>query len=452
MLNLLGWCLFCTLKSNYGGNRMNLELRNVKGTYDYMPEEQRVRQRIIRQLQDVFEKYGYQPIETPIVSYFDVLSWKYAGGAEILKEVYQFKDQGERELGLRYDLTVPFTRVIGMNPQLRMPFKRYEIGKVYRDGPVKTGRNREFIQCDVDMVGVNSVMAEAEFISMAKEIYNTLDLDIFIAYNNRKVLSGIIQLSGIKMDCSNDVILTIDKLEKIGEELVCNELEEKGVAKEEIDQLFKYLKMKPDQLLTKLESIDVTNIEEGISELKELSQYFEALDLNEVVSFTPSLARGLDIYTSTVWEVYLRDGSITSSIGAGGRYDQIIGSFLDNGTKYPAVGMTFGLDVIYEALKLKKQIKKEPSVDVYIIPMGTNLESLKIVKDLRSLGLRVDIDMTGRKIKKALNYANKEEIPYVMVVGDNEISSGVIKIKEMETGVESEIKLDDLEGVKRIIM
>lgn len=177
---------------------MTTKLRNLKGTSDFLPQEQRVRQEIIRKLQDTFEKYGYQPLETPIICYFDVLASKYAGGAEILKEVYQLKDQGGRELGLRYDLTVPFARLIGMHREIRMPFKRYEIGKVYRDGPVKTGRRREFIQCDVDMVGVKSVMAEAELMMMAVEVYRMLGLDVYISYNNRKLLSGVIELAEIE--------------------------------------------------------------------------------------------------------------------------------------------------------------------------------------------------------------------------------------------------------------
>lgn len=172
---------------------MSIELRNLKGTGDFMPKEQSVRSDIIRKLENVFERYGYQPLETPIVCYYNVLASKYAGGAEILKEVYKLSDQGGRELGLRYDLTVPFAKLVGMNPEIRMPYKRYEIGKVFRDGPVKTGRNREFVQCDVDMVGVESMMAEAELMMMTVEAYKILGLDIFISYNNRKLLSGIIE-------------------------------------------------------------------------------------------------------------------------------------------------------------------------------------------------------------------------------------------------------------------
>lgn len=197
---------------------MPVELRNLKGTGDYMPWEQRGRQGIIRKLQEVFERYGYQPLETPVVCYFDLLASKYAGGSEILKEVYKLNDQGGRELGLRYDLTVPFAKIVGMNPELRMPFKRYEIGKVFRDGPVKTGRNREFIQCDVDVVGIGSLLTEAELLMMAVEIYRILNLEIYIPYNNRKLLSGLIAASGILPESAGDVILSIDKLEKIGED------------------------------------------------------------------------------------------------------------------------------------------------------------------------------------------------------------------------------------------
>lgn len=202
---------------------MATELRNLKGTCDFMPQEQRVRTEIIRNLQDAFERYGHQPLDTPIICYFDVLASKYAGGAEILKEVYKLRDHGGRELGLRYDLTVPFAKVVGMNPEIRMPFKRYEIGKVYRDGPVKTGRMREFMQCDVDMVGVKSVMAEAELMMMAVEVYKMLGLDIYISYNNRKLMLGIIELIGIELSSVSETILCIDKLEKIGRDDSSNE-------------------------------------------------------------------------------------------------------------------------------------------------------------------------------------------------------------------------------------
>jgi len=424
---------------------MAIELRNLKGTGDFMPQEQRVRQEIIRKLQDIFEKYGYQPIETPVICYFDVLASKYAGGAEILKEVYKLNDQGGRKLGLRYDLTVPFARLVGMNPEIRMPFKKYEIGKVYRDGPVKTGRNREFIQCDVDMVGVKSVMAEAELMTMAVEVYKMLGLDVYISYNNRKLLSGIIELVGIDPAFVSKVILSIDKIEKIGRDGVESELLQLGIDVAKVYVLLNYMKMQPDELTVALVSKQRNElIDQGMKELNELDSYIDGLGIRNSLRFTPSLARGLEIYTGTVWEVFLADESITSSVGAGGRYDNIIGAFIDNGLDYPAVGMTFGLDVIYEALMLKGAFSIKPPVDLYIIPLGTEKACLKLATELRSKGLKVDVDMTDRRLKKSLDFANKQGIPYVVVIGENELESGELLLKEMKTGKEYKVCLDKL--------
>lgn len=424
---------------------MSVKLRNLKGTSDYMPEEQRIRQDIIRKLQDIFECYGYQPIETPTLCYFDVLASKYAGGAEILKEVYKLVDQGERELGLRYDLTVPFAKLVGMNSEIKMPFKRYEIGKVFRDGPVKLGRNREFIQCDVDMVGVKSQMAEAELIMMAVEVYKALGLEVYISYNNRKYLSGIIEMAGIEAELAGSVILSIDKLEKIGDEAVRLELSVLGIEKSKIDKLFEYMKIDFDDMMnSNIINQNNSSLKDGIKELKELKLYFEALEIVDNLRFNPTLARGLEIYTGTVWEVFLTDGSITSSVGAGGRYDKIIGRFLDNGMEYPAVGMTFGLDVIYEALMLKGYVDKKSPIDLFLIPIGTLRSVMKIAKNLRSLGIKVDVDMTGKKLKKSLDYANKQGIPYVAILGEAELQSGTIKLKDMERGMEKEISIMEL--------
>jgi len=424
---------------------MAIELRNLKGTGDFMPQEQRVRQEIIRKLQDIFEKYGYQPIETPVICYFDVLASKYAGGAEILKEVYKLNDQGGRELGLRYDLTVPFARLVGMNPEIRMPFKRYEIGKVYRDGPVKTGRNREFIQCDVDMVGVKSIMAEAELMMMAVEVYNELGLDVYISYNNRKLLSGIIELVGIDPALASRVILSIDKIKKIGREGVESELLQLGIDAAKVNVLLDYMKMQPEELRAALVSKQRNElINQGMKELNELDSYIDGLGIGNSLRFTPSLARGLEIYTGTVWEVFLADESITSSVGAGGRYDNIIGAFIENGVDYPAVGMTFGLDVIYEALVLKDSITAKPPVDLFIIPLGTEKICLKLATELRNKGLKVDIDMADRKLKKSLDFANKQGIPYVVIIGENELESGKLVIKEMKTGDEYKVSTEEL--------
>lgn len=429
---------------------MSVELRNLKGTRDFMQSEQKMRNQIINKLQKVFENYGYQPVETPIICKYDVLASKYAGGDEILKEVYKFKDQGDREIGLRYDLTVPFARVVGMNPNLRMPFKRYEVGKVFRNGPVKVGREREFIQCDVDIAGVKSMMAEAELMIMASDIYKLLDLDVYISFNNRKLLSGIIRTAGISEEMEGSVILSLDKLEKIGEQGVRDELLEKGLAEKEIGKLLAILTMNENDLLEKFRSNPSNEfIEQGIKELDELVNYIEVSGIRDICKFSPCLARGLQIYTGTVFEIFLKDGSISSSLSGGGRYDKIIGAFLDNGKEYPAVGITFGLDTIYAALEVKGKGKAmetaDSSVQVYIIPIGTENESLSILTRLRRNSISADIEMDKRKIRKSLEYASKQKIPFVIVIGEDEIKSGKVRIRNMGNGSEEDVDISRIE-------
>lgn len=430
-----------------------IELKNPRGTLDYLPQQQKIRQDIIRKLEDVFERFGYQPLETPILCHFELLASKYAGGAEILKEVYTLYDQGNRQLGLRYDLTVPFSKVVGLNPDIRMPFKRYEIGKVFRDGPVKTGRNREFTQCDVDVVGVSSMLAEAEYFAITAEVFKRFGLSIYITYNNRKLLSGLVEASKIDNDIASSVILSIDKYEKIGKDGVLEELKEKGVEKESAEELFNFIKMEPKALLHYFSHNPINDrIREGIQELNELNSYIEAIGLDDYVRFSPFLARGLEIYTGTIWEVFLTDGSITSSLGGGGRYDKIIGGFLESELEYPAVGMSFGLDVIFEALKLKGQAEYAAPADIYIIPMGTEKECFNLATNLRNLGYNVDMEMMGRRLKKALDYANKSDIPYVIIIGDNELKERKFKIKRMSDGLENEMDFNKIENkIKEVV-
>jgi len=425
---------------------MSVDLRNLKGTRDFMKSEQKIRNEIIKKFQEVFENYGYQPIETPIICKYDILASKYAGGDEILKEVYKFKDQGQRDIGLRYDLTVPFARVVGMNQDIKMPFKRYEIGKVFRNGPVKTGRSREFIQCDVDMVGVKSMMAEAELMIMASDIYKMLGLDVYISFNNRKLLSGIIKTLEISEVLEGSVILSLDKLEKIGDQGVRNELTEKGLMEEDIVKLFSLLKMNEKDLLEKLRSNPSNElIEQGIKELDELVYYMESSGIKDICRFSPCLARGLEIYTGSVFEIFLTDGSISSSLSGGGRYDKIIGAFLSNGNEYPAVGITFGLDVIYSALESKGMEMAISPVQVYIIPIGTEIESLNLLTRLRRQGISGDIEMDKRKLRKSLEYAGKQGIPFVIVIGEDEIKNGKVRIRNMKEGNEEEIAMDKVE-------
>lgn len=427
---------------------MNLELKNIKGTFDSLPKEQIIKNEIIDTLKEVFSCYGYLPLESATLCSYDLLASKYAGGSEILKEVYTLKDQGNRDLGLRYDLTVPFAKIIAMNvgKEISLPFRRYEIGKVYRDGPVKVGRNREFYQCDVDLCGLSGTYPEVELLSMASLIYKRLGIDIEIEWNNRKLLSGLILEVGIEEKDISSVILSVDKLAKIGKDGVIKELEELNIDVDKLEKLFNYFDLTIDQLSSINSNIEILN--EGIKEVIEVNNYLEKLGLNECV-FKPYLARGLEIYTSTVWEVFDKQKRITSSIGAGGRYDKIITNFIDDGNNYPAVGMTFGLVPIYELVSLNKN--NHSFYDLFIIPINTKVESLILANKLRSMGIRTIIEMNDKKVKKSMEWANKNNVAFVMVLGEDEIKNKIIKIKDMSSSFEIEFKYDDIEGIKNLI-
>ncbi|MGQ4914116.1 MAG: histidine--tRNA ligase [Candidatus Asgardarchaeia archaeon] len=427
-----------------------MDIPVLKGTRDYLPNEQIIREKIVSILIDKFKKYGFKPMETAILEYYSVLASKYAGGEEILKETYKLTDQGGRQLGLRYELTIKLAKVIGLNPMIRFPFKRYEIGKVFRDGPVKTGRLREFTQCDVDVVGVKSMAADAEFIAMTFDIFKEIGLDVKVLVNNRKLLNGIMEYVEIPEDKRISTILSLDKLDKIGKDGVIEELRESGISESQIDKLFQVIEGAAGSTQEKIayfENIITNEIgKEGLQELKEFFSYCSAYEVPEDdVIFQPSLARGLAYYTGTMWEVYLKDGTIKSSVAAGGRWDEMIKNFLQSKLDYPAVGMTFGLDVIYEALKQKDFEgfigKKDKIPMVLIIPINTLTESLTIAKKLRDAGISTDV-IVEKKLKRALEFADKEGIPYVIIVGKAELEKNVVKIRDMQAQQETEMPLE----------
>ncbi|MED0981692.1 histidine--tRNA ligase [Bacillus paramycoides] len=423
-----------------------MEMKNVKGTKDYLPEEQVLRNKIKRACEDTFERYGCKPLETPTLNMYELMAYKYGGGDEILKEIYTLQDQGKRELALRYDLTIPFAKVVAMNPNIRLPFKRYEIGKVFRDGPIKQGRFREFIQCDVDIVGVESVIAEAELMGMAFELFRTLNLDVQIQYNNRKLLTGILESINIPTELTNDVILSLDKIEKIGIDGIRKDLQNRGIIEETVEIICDTVQSCIEFDITDFEkAFNNTLVTNGVNELQQLQQYLLALGIKESTIFNPFLARGLTMYTGTIYEIFLKDGSITSSIGSGGRYDNIIGAFRGDNMSYPTVGISFGLDVIYTALQKQETIAS--TADLFIIPLGTELQCLQIAQKLRATtSLKVELELAGRKLKRALNYANKENIPYVLIIGEEEITTEIVVLRNMKEGTEVKIPLSSLEN------
>ena len=427
--------------------KRKIELKNIKGTYDYLPSEQKIRNYINDTLKDIFEKYGYQPLETPIICYYDLLAGKYDESNDLLNEIYKLTDQGKRKLGLRYDLTVPFAKCITIAKDLKLPFKRYEIGKVFRDGPVKAGRDREFIQCDVDVVGIEGQMIEGELISLFIEGYNKLGIDVIVRYNSRKLMSGLIIEQGIPENLVSNVITIIDKLDKIDEIELLKEFKNLNVDSETANELLNIFKLSLDEINKKY--INTTNqlIKDGLKELKELENYIS--EYKDNVSFTATLARGQDYYTGNVFEVYSKNNELSCSLGGGGRYDNMITDFINDGNIYPAVGISFGLSTIFEILRKRDEFKNKSLIDIYIIPMNTKKESLFLANRLRSFGYRVDLEMNDKKVKKCFEYANKENIPYVIVLGEDEINNKCFNLKDMKTG--EQVKIVDINKIKDII-
>lgn len=426
-------------------NNKELEIRNVKGTYDYLHDEQLIRNRIINTLKLVFEIYGYMPIETPILNYYDLLSSKYAGGTEILKEVYTLKDQGNRKLGLRYDLTVPFAKVIGMDKNLSLPYKRYEIGKVFRDGPVKQGRDREFYQCDVDVCGIFSQAVEIEFFQMIVNAFEKLGIEIEIHYNNRMFLSGLLTEIGIAESLVSNVIICVDKLEKIGQDEVKKELTEIGVKDQEISLIFDLLNKDFNYLKKYFSQTTNQILIDGLRDLGEVNDYIKNLNLTQCL-FKPFLARGLEIYTGTIWEIFAINENYKSSLGGGGRYENIITEFINDGNIYPAVGMSFGLEPIYQIIKTKLD-KQEFNVDVLVYTFDSQVEALKIAQTLRDNNIKVMVEMSNWKLKKALDYANKNNINLVVIIGEDEIKNKTFSLKILNTSEQNTYPITELVAV-----
>ena len=415
-------------------------IKNLKGTFDYMPKDMKVRNDIIGILRSNFEKYGYLPVETAMLNYYDLLSYKYEDDAEILSEIYKLTDQGDRKLGLRYDLTVPFCKIVATNKDIVMPFRRYEIGKVFRNGPVKTGRTREFYQCDIDVVGIDNRFIEAEQMCMAINTYKELGIDVICKYNNRKLMSGLIEYAGISDDKVDSVIGIVDKMEKVSSQELEEMMLDKGIEKEKIDKLFNLFEMELDEYRELANENE--KIYAGVTELTEINEYLNSLGIDGNCVFSPTLARGLSIYTGIVFEFFDREERLSCALGGGGRYDKIITNFMDNGNSYPAVGLSFGLEPIFNIKKMEYDDKS--LIDIYMVPLDTSVDTLKLATVLRENGYRVLIEMNKKKIAKCFEYADRENIPYVMIIGLNEVENNCFKIKDMKKKEEYSFSREEL--------
>jgi len=415
------------------------QIQLAKGTRDIAPSDKLLKNQVVSTLQKIFELYGFMPLETPILERYETLAAKFAAGeaSDALKEIFRLNDQGDRDLGLRFDLTVPLARYVAMNPTLKMPFKRYAVGEVFRDGPIKLGRYREFWQMDIDTVGTGSMLADAEIITMTAAAFQKFNLNIKIKVNNRKVLNGILEQAGIQE--KEQAIIAIDKLDKIGVEGVTTELKERGYSKQQIESVFSFISAKTT--LSQLQKkITTAEGKEGLQELQEVFFYLKSMKISQAI-FDVSLARGLAYYTGTVFEAYLPKGAVASSLAGGGRYDNLIGNYLGGGRIIPAVGISFGLEPIMDTLKALGQQEQKSTAKVLVIPINTIAESLALLQELRTAGIPTDIAIGKKGVSKNLEYASSLGIPYVIILGEQEVKKKKVLLRDMKSGMETLLSL-----------
>jgi histidyl-tRNA synthetase len=440
-----------------------------KGTRDFLPAEVVKRNYIFDTIRKVFRLYGFQPIETPAMENLSTLMGKY--GEEGDKLLFKILNSGDfiskvpdrlleekdsnrltpklSEKGLRYDLTVPFARfVVQHQNDIIFPFRRYQIQPVWRADRPQRGRYREFFQCDADVIGSDSMLNEAELIGITDDVFTRLKINAVIKLNNRKILAGIAEIIG-EMERITDITVAIDKLEKIGPENVNRELAEKGVSAEAIEKLQPILALKGDtsEKMNKLESI-LANSEiglKGVTELRTLFGYLERMELKTLVELDLTLARGLNYYTGAIIEVKTTDMEMGSICG-GGRYDDLTGIFGLPGVS--GVGISFGAERIYDVLEnLNLFPDGSPEITrVLFVNFGEKEEAycLPVLSKIRKAGINSEIFPESTKMKKQMNYANKKEIPFVVLAGESEMAEQKFTLKNMETGEQHLVTSEEL--------
>ena len=417
-----------------------MELKTLRGMRDFLPEEMIFREEAIEVIRKTFESFGFAPLETPILESLDILTLK--SGEAIKDELYTFKDKGDRDVGLRFDLTVPLARIAASNPQLPKPFKRYAISRVYRYDEPQSGRFREFWQADVDILGTTEPLADATCVAAGLDALRLLGFGkIKLKVNSRKILNSAIASAGIGKEKANDVIRLIDKLEKIGKENVVAELSKLPITSESIDNLFSILELNGTALdmLDSAEPLLGDEGAEGCSELKSFLTAMEGFNLFDFCELDFKLARGLDYYNGLVFEVVSTEKDI-GSLGGGGRYDEMIETY--GGPKTPAVGFSLGIERILELLP--KEASKTRT-KVFIIPIGATVQtSIETATKLRSLGINCDMEMSGRKLGKSLEYAGKLGIEWALIVGEKDLVEGNVTLRNLYTGNEERVPIDKI--------
>lgn len=431
-----------------------IEPRTLSGFMELLPEEQILFNKMKETIEKTYKKYGFLPLDTPVIELSEVLLAK--AGGETEKQIYRF-NKGENDLSLRFDLTVPLSKYVAKNQgNLSFPFRRYQIGKVYRGERTQKGRFREFYQCDIDIIGDEEldIINDAELPSVIYEIFKGLGFEEFtICINNRKILNGLFESLGQK-EQATEILRIIDKIEKIGKESVIEELDKLGVDKNSIEKIINFIEIEgsTDEKINKLQDLEIENetFNKGLTELIEVVKYVRIFGIPEnnfKVDLT--IARGLDYYTGTVYETFLNKYREVGSICSGGRYENLAEYYTDK--KLPGVGISIGLTRLFYKLNELNLIKvdKKAISDVIVIPMVEDLQvPISVATKLRSLGINTEIYLNNKKLKAKFKYADKLKIPFAIVIGEDEITSNMINVKNMETGEEFKFNIDNLEEMK----
>lgn len=448
-----------------------------KGTRDFGPGEMQKRQYIFDIIKSNFKLFGYAPIETPSMENISTLTGKYgeegdqlifkilnsriheSKSKDLLRKEFDLSLESSRnseeltEKALRYDLTVPFARYVVMNQHnLTFPFKRYQIQPVWRADKPQKGRYREFYQCDADVIGSNSLINELELAAMIDKSFFELKIPVVLKFNNRKILSGIAEILNAS-DKIIDITVAIDKLDKIGKEGVIKELQFKGIADSAIGKIEPLIDLsgsnenKMDVLKTFLNSSEIGK--KGIEELEFLLSNLKTININHIkVELDITLARGLNYYTGTIFEVKVNEGTFTPSILGGGRYDDLTGIFgLKN---MSGVGISFGVDRIYDVMEelnlFPDEVNKVSSTKLLLAYFSEKeqLYCIQLASKIRSQGINTEVYPDIVKVKKQFEYADKKQIPFVGIIGDNEMQNKTIMLKNMANGEQKEVALDEL--------
>ena len=423
--------------------------KTLPGFMELLPNEQVLFNEMREKIQKTYEKFGFQPIDTPIIEASEVLLAK--AGGETEKQIYRF-NKGESDLSLRFDLTVPLAKyVTEYYPNLTFPFRRYQIGKVYRGEKAQRGRFREFYQCDIDIIGENelSLINDAEIPSIIYNTFKELGFDDFtISVNNRKILNGLFSYLSLN-DKSVDILRIIDKIDKIGKENVVKEIEKLDVEKEKIDTIMNFISITGsiEETISALKSMNINDdlFMQGVAELEEVTKNIKLFGVpTENYKIDLTIARGLDYYTGTVYETFLNKYRQLGSVCSGGRYDNLSEYYTDR--KMPGVGISIGLTRLFFQLTDSKIIEAENrSISkVMIVSMVDDFSKcIEVATNLRENGINTQIYTDKAKIKNQFKYASRLNIPYVVIIGEDEVQNNTVSVKNMESGEQVTVSIEE---------